>query len=423
MKIKFTKGLLSALLTLNLVASPFVAAQEGPNSDVNNVSNGDTIQPEPANTSGQTPALPTEGASDLEPATPGSQVQAGAESDQNPLPNTTEASALSGQTSNELQPVISNLQQVTVANTYRISFDYSLAGLAAKSGDTFTISLPAELETANLIPFDVTQNGVVIGRAVPSGDQVVVTFNDAVTGDTNGTGSMAFNVVLKTKPSEGETVTAKVSVGTESILITKTGTGPIPFETLVNKYNQTGSHVTKDFKLNGNWGPWMNTGKDYLSWWHISINGDATKADLSRLLISDSMDGKLVTDFSGFTNGTNAEIDYASLFNGPYLKQSFSLVRNGQVVADSSKINEVIQWTENGFRLDLTKVDSSFKVPSQDQIVLSYMTLIPFGTAEINNIASFTAAEYLTTDSDVAYWLNATGEAIYDAETTTTTQP
>lgn len=111
MKIKFTKGLLSALLTLNLFASPFVAAQEGPNSDVNNVSNGDTIQLEPANTSGQTPALPTEGASDLEPATPGSQVQAGAESDQNPLPNTTEASAraLSGQTSNELQPVISNL--------------------------------------------------------------------------------------------------------------------------------------------------------------------------------------------------------------------------------------------------------------------------------------------------------------------------
>lgn len=265
--------------------------------------------------------------------------------------------------------------------------------MAAKSGDTFTISLPAELETANLIPFDVTQNGVVIGQAVPSGDKVVVTFNDAVTGDTNGTGSMAFNVVFKTQPSEGETVTAKVSVGTESIGITKTGTGPIPFETLVNKYNQTGSHVTKDFKLNGNWGPWMNTGKDYLSWWHISINGDATKADLSSLVISDSMGGKLVTDFSGFTNGTNAEIDYASLFNGPYLKQSFSLVRNGQVVANSSEINAVIQWAENGFTLDLTKVDPAFAVPSQDQIVLSYMTLIPFGTAEIKNDASFTAFE------------------------------
>ncbi|NJW39802.1 hypothetical protein HC239_10535, partial [Streptococcus suis] len=124
----------------------------------------------------------------------------------------------------ELTPVISNLQQETVANTYRISFDYNLSGLAAKSGDTFTIDLPAELETANLIPFDVTQNGVVIGQAVPSGDKVTVTFNDAVTGDTNGSGSMAFNVIFKTQPTEGETITAEVTVGTESIVIKKTGT-------------------------------------------------------------------------------------------------------------------------------------------------------------------------------------------------------
>ncbi|NJW39989.1 LPXTG cell wall anchor domain-containing protein [Streptococcus suis] len=200
-------------------------------------------------------------------------------------------------------------------------------------------------------------------------------------------------------------------------------TGPIPFETLVNKYNQTGSHVTKDFKLNGNWGPWMNTGKDYLSWWHISINGDATKADLSQLVIRDQMNGTVVTDFSGFTNGAGQTIDYASLFNGSYLKQSFSLVRNGQVVANSSQIMDVIEWSDNGFTLDLTKVDASFATPSQDQIVLSYMTLIPFGTAEITNVASFTSAEYPEVKTDTAYWKNATGEAIYDASSTTTEEP
>ncbi|MDY5973750.1 Ig-like domain-containing protein [Streptococcus hyovaginalis] len=293
----------------------------------------------------------------------------------------------------EIQPSISNLTQEQVANTYRIAFDFDLQGLAAQPGDTFTITLPTELTTANMLAFDVTQNGLVIGQAVPNGDSVIVTFNDAVTGDTSGRGSMAFNTILKTQPSAGETVEALVKVGNESIIITKTGVGPIPFESVINKYNETGSLVSKEFKLNGNWGPWMNTGKDYLTRWHIRVNGDASKADLSSLVITDQMGGALVTDFSGFSNGSNASIDYASLFNGPYLMQSFSLVRNNVVVAGQDKILPVIEWTENGFTLDLTKVDPSFATPSQDTIVLSYMTLIPFGTSEIYNQATFKAEE------------------------------
>ncbi|CAM2753433.1 Uncharacterised protein [Streptococcus acidominimus] len=84
------------------------------------------------------------------------------------------------------------------------------------------------------------------------------------------------------------------------------------------------------------------------------------------MVITDQMGGALVTDFSGFSNGSNASIDYASLFNGLYLMQSFSLVRNNVVVAGQDKILPVIEWTKNGFTLDLTKVDPSFATPSQE---------------------------------------------------------
>ncbi|ESV54193.1 hypothetical protein SAG0136_02750 [Streptococcus agalactiae LMG 14747] len=57
-----------------------------------------------------------------------------------------------------IQPSISNLTQEQVANTYRIAFDFDLQGLAAQPGDTFTITLPPELTTANMLAFDVTQN-------------------------------------------------------------------------------------------------------------------------------------------------------------------------------------------------------------------------------------------------------------------------
>ncbi|WP_231909790.1 Ig-like domain-containing protein [Streptococcus acidominimus] len=133
----------------------------------------------------------------------------------------------------EIQPSISNLTQEQVANTYRIAFDFDLQGLAAQPGDTFTITLPPELATANMLAFDVTQNGLVIGQAVPNDDSVIVTFNDAVTGDTSGRGSMAFNTILKTQPSAGETVETLVKVGNESIIITKTGVGPIPLNRLL----------------------------------------------------------------------------------------------------------------------------------------------------------------------------------------------
>ncbi|CAM2753389.1 Uncharacterised protein [Streptococcus acidominimus] len=45
------------------------------------------------------------------------------------------------------------------------------------------------------------------------------------------------------------------------------------------------------------------------------------------------------------------------------------------------------------------------------------MTLIPFGTSEIYNQATFKVEEIPDGYTDGAYWKNTTGEAIYDADT------
>lgn len=47
------------------------------------------------------------------------------------------------------------------------------------------------------------------------------------------------------------------------------------------------------------------------------------------------------------------------------------------------------------------------------------MTLIPFGTSEIYNQATFKVEEIPDGYTDGAYWKNTTGEAIYDADTQT----
>ena len=67
---------------------------------------------------------------------------------------------------------------------------------------------------------------------------------------------------------------------------------------------------------------------------------------------------------------------------GTYLPASFDLKVNGKTLVVNGvsmsglALEPYIEWTEHGFKLDLTKVSDQFKVESTDEITLSYQTLL-----------------------------------------------
>jgi len=191
------------------------------------------------------------------------------------------------------------------------------------------------------------------------------------------------------------------------------------------------------------WGPtgipdWRDTLEvtdkttDGFLFWHISVNNAVDKKEAaSSIVFTDQMPNLPALDYSRIKSAKGQDVSQY-FKGGTYLPASFDLKVNGKTLVVNGvsmsglALEPYIEWTEHGFKLDLTKVSDQFKVASTDEITLSYQTLLQHADQikSVTNVASLTSDQHKTAVTKENTWVNKAASAdaqVYNSDVTTST--
>ena len=175
----------------------------------------------------------------------------------------------------------------------------------------------------------------------------------------------------------------------------RSGQGPVPVLLPIKKYNSGGTDNTNLQHAQKIWGPtgipdWRDTLEvtdkttDGFLFWHISVNNAVDKKEAaSSIVFTDQMPNLPALDYSRIKSAKGQDVSQY-FKGGTYLPASFDLKVNGKTFVVDGKpmsglgLEPYIEWTDRGFKLDLTKVSDQFKVHLQ--------TKLPYHTKHFYNM-------------------------------------
>ena len=337
------------------------------------------------------------------------------------------------------QVKISQLQ----AEGDKISYHWEIDG-GVEVGDTFKISMPEDVSFASKV-FSSMKNAsgeeIATGQVSEDGKTLTITFVKG--GNKGASGNVSFWYKWDKENTTGKDQDRTLKVGSESVIVKRSGTGPVPVLLPIKKYNSGGTDHTNLQHVQKIWGPmgipdWRDTlevtepSTDGFLTWHISVNNAVDKkAPASGIVFTDQMPNLPALDFSRLKSAKGQDV--SQYFKGGYyLPASFDLKVNGKTFVVDGKpmsglgLEPYIEWTDRGFKLDLTKVSDQFKVESTDEITLSYQTLLQHADQikSVTNVASLTSDQHKTAVSKENTWVNKAASAdaqVFNSDVTTTT--
>ena len=325
----------------------------------------------------------------------------------------------------------------------KISYHWEIDG-GVEVGDTFTISMPEDVKFASSA-FSSMKNAsgeeIATGKVSDDGKTLTITFVKG--GNKGAEGNVSFWFKWDGDNTTGKDQERTIKIGSESTIVKRSGTGPVPVLLPIKKYNSGGTDHTNLQHAQKIWGPmgipdWRDTltvtepATDGFLTWHISVNNAVDKkAPASGIVFTDQMPNLPALDFSRLTSAKGQDV--SQYFKGGYyLPASFDLKVNGKTFVVDGKpmsglgLEPYIEWTDRGFKLDLTKVSDQFKVESTDEITLSYQTLLQHADQikSVTNVASLTSDQHKTAVSKENTWINKAASAdaqVFNSDVTTTT--
>lgn len=276
------------------------------------------------------------------------------------------------------------ISQVTTEGE-KISYHWEIDS-GVEVGDTFTISMPEDVKFASSA-FSSMKNAsgeeIATGKVSDDGKTLTITFVKG--GNKGAAGNVSFWYKWDGDNTTGKDQERTIKIGSESTIVKRSGQGPVPVLLPIKKYNSGGTDHTTLQHAQKIWGPmgipdWRDTlevtepSTDGFLTWHISVNNSVDKkAPASSIVFTDQMPNLPALDFSRLKSAKGQDV--SQYFKGGYyLPASFDLKVNGKTFVVDGKpmsglgLEPYIEWTDRGFKLDLTKVSDQFKVESTDEI-------------------------------------------------------
>nr|WP_263393433.1 Ig-like domain-containing protein [Streptococcus sp. Marseille-Q6470] len=334
------------------------------------------------------------------------------------------------------------ISQVTTEGE-KISYHWEIDN-GVEVGDTFTISMPEDVKFASSA-FSSMKNAsgeeIATGKVSDDGKTLTITFVKG--GNKGAAGNVSFWYKWDGDNTTGKDQERTIKIGSESTIVKRSGTGPVPVLLPIKKYNSGGTDNTNLQHAQKIWGPMgipdyrdtievTDPATDGFLYWHISVNNSVDKkAPASSIVFTDQMPNLPALDFSRLKSAKGQDV--SQYFKGGYyLPASFDLKVNGKTFVVDGKpmaglgLEPYIEWTDRGFKLDLTKVSDQFKVESTDEITLSYQTLLQHADQikSVTNVASLTSDQHKTAVSKENTWVNKAASAdaqVFNSDVTTTT--
>ncbi len=322
----------------------------------------------------------------------------------------------------------------------QISYHWEI-GTGVEIGDTFKISMPEDVKFASSA-FNSMKNEkgeeIATGKVSDDGKTLTITFVKG--GNKRAEGNVSFYYKWDKDNTTGKDQERTIKIGTESVIVKRSGQGPVPLLLPIKKYNSGATDNTNLQHAQKIWGPtgipdWRDTltvtdeQADGFLTWHISVNNAVDKqAPASSIVFTDQMPNLPALDFSRIKSTKGQDI--AQYFKGgTYLPASFDLKVNGKTFVANGVpmaglgLEPYIEWTEHGFKLDLTKISDQFKNASTDEITLSYQTLLQHADQikSVTNVASLKSDQHQESVSKENTWVNKTASAdakVFNSEPT-----
>ena len=322
----------------------------------------------------------------------------------------------------------------------QISYHWEI-GTGVEIGDTFKISMPEDVKFASSA-FNSMKNEkgeeIATGKVSDDGKTLTITFVKG--GNKGAEGNVSFYYKWDKDNTTGKDQERTIKIGTESVIVKRSGQGPVPLLLPIKKYNSGGTDNTNLQHAQKIWGPtgipdWRDTltvtdeQADGFLTWHISVNNAVDKqAPASSIVFTDQMPNLPALDFSRIKSTKGQDV--AQYFKGgTYLPASFDLKVNGKTFVANGVpmaglgLEPYIEWTEHGFKLDLTKISDQFKNASTDEITLSYQTLLQHADQikSVTNVASLKSDQHPESVSKENTWVNKAASAdakVFNSEPT-----
>ena len=334
------------------------------------------------------------------------------------------------------------ISQVTTEGE-KISYHWEIDN-GVEVGDTFTISMPEDVKFASSA-FSSMKNAsgeeIATGKVSDDGKTLTITFVKG--GNKGAEGNVSFWYKWDGDNTTGQDQERSIKIGSESAIVRRSGQGPVPVLLPIKKYNSGGTDNTNLQHAQKIWGPtgipdWRDTLEvtdkttDGFLFWHISVNNAVDKKEAaSSIIFTDQMPNLPALDYSRIKSAKGQDVSQY-FKGGTYLPASFDLKVNGKTLVVNGvsmsglALEPYIEWTEHGFKLDLTKVSDQFKVASTDEITLSYQTLLQHADQikSVTNVASLTSDQHKTAVTKENTWVNKAASAdaqVYNSDVTTTT--
>ena len=325
----------------------------------------------------------------------------------------------------------------------KISYHWEIDS-GVEVGDTFKISMPEDVKFASSA-FSSMKNAsgeeIATGKVSDDGKTLTITFVKG--GNKGAEGNVSFWYKWDGDNTTGQDQERSIKIGSESAIVRRSGQGPVPVLLPIKKYNSGGTDNTNLQHAQKIWGPtgipdWRDTLEvtdkttDGFLFWHISVNNAVDKKEAaSSIVFTDQMPNLPALDYSRIKSAKGQDVSQY-FKGGTYLPASFDLKVNGKTFVVDGKpmsglgLEPYIEWTDRGFKLDLTKVSDQFKVASTDEITLSYQTLLQHADQikSVTNVASLTSDQHKTTVTKENTWVNKAASAdaqVYNSDVTTTT--
>ena len=322
----------------------------------------------------------------------------------------------------------------------QISYHWEI-GTGVEIGDTFKISMPEDVKFASSA-FNSMKNEkgeeIATGKVSDDGKTLTITFVKG--GNKGAEGNVSFYYKWDKDNTTGKDQERTIKIGTESVIVKRSGQGPVPLLLPIKKYNSGATDNTNLQHAQKIWGPtgipdWRDTltvtdeQADGFLTWHISVNNAVDKqAPASSIVFTDQMPNLPALDFSRIKSAKGQDV--AQYFKGgTYLPASFDLRVNGKTFVSNGVpmaglgLEPYIEWTEHGFKLDLTKISDQFKNASTDEITLSYQTLLQHADQikSVTNVASLKSDQHQESVSKENTWVNKAASAdakVFNSEPT-----
>ena len=334
------------------------------------------------------------------------------------------------------------ISQVTTEGE-KISYHWEIDG-GVEVGDTFTISMPEDVKFASSA-FSSMKNAsgeeIATGKVSDDGKTLTITFVKG--GNKGAEGNVSFWYKWDGDNTTGQDQERSIKIGSESAIVRRSGQGPVPVLLPIKKYNSGGTDNTNLQHAQKIWGPtgipdWRDTLEvtdkttDGFLFWHISVNNAVDKKEAaSSIVFTDQMPNLPALDYSRIKSAKGQDVSQY-FKGGTYLPASFDLKVNGKTLVVNGvsmsglALEPYIEWTEHGFKLDLTKVSDQFKVASTDEITLSYQTLLQHADQikSVTNVASLTSDQHKKAVAKENTWVNKAASAdaqVYNSDVTTST--